>query len=250
MIKLSERLLAIAACIDPGETVADIGTDHGLLPIFLYEQRISPKIILCDLKPGPLDKAKKNIETFAPLFSPAVRQGDGLTVLAESETDTVVIAGMGGELIAAILGADLQKTRSFRKFILQPRTGSDKLREFLFANDITIIDERLAPERGRICEVITAVPGTKFSFDAAEKKSIIAAMERDLVFEINSLLLMKKDPYLEAFISRKISKEKEIIRNIEENGRNVGYLKAERAKKRIDTLETILRQVKKEIGKE
>lgn len=250
MIKLSERLLAIAACIDPGETVADIGTDHGLLPIFLYEQNKNPNVILCDLKPGPLEKAKKNIDTYVPLFSPAVRQGDGLTVLDDHETDVVVIAGMGGELISSILGADIRKTNSFRKFILQPRTCSDKLRMFLFANDFTIIDECLAMERGRICEILTAIPGTRLSFDAAEKKAIIMLMERDLVFEINSLLLIKKDPYLEVFISKKIAKEKEIIRHIEENGRNVGYLKAERAKKRIDTLETILRQVKKDIGKE
>ena len=250
MVKLSERLQKIAACINPGETVADIGTDHGLLPIFLYEQAISPKIILCDIKSGPLEKAKKNIASLAPDFAPEIRQGDGLSPLSAGEVDVVVIAGMGGELITEILYADPEKTKSVKKLILQPRTASDKLREGLFRADITIIDEYLAMERGRICEILVAVPGSKLHFDRKEKEAIIGAMQRDLVFEVSSLLLLKKDPYLPEFLEKKITKEKEIIKNIAENGRNVSYLKAEHAKKRIDALEIILHQITSDDRKE
>lgn len=250
MIKLSERLQKIAACIEPGETVADIGTDHGLLPIFLFEHAISPKLVLCDINAGPLEKAKKNIETMAPSFLADLRQGDGISLLEKGETDVIVIAGMGGELISAILEEDLKKSRSFSKWIFQPRTASEKLRETLFRHDFAIVDELLAKERGRICEIIVAVPAPKKRFTAKQKESMIGAMEKDLVFEISSLMLLKKDPLLEPFLLKKIQKEREIIKNITENGRNISYLKAESAKKRIAGFEALVEQIRKDSRKD
>lgn len=64
MIKLSDRLLCMAECVKSGEAVADIGTDHGLLPIFLYEQKRSLRLILCDINEGPLKKAEENVSRF------------------------------------------------------------------------------------------------------------------------------------------------------------------------------------------
>ncbi len=250
MIKLSERLLTMAACVDPGETVADIGTDHGLLPIFLYEQKISPKVVLCDIAAGPLEKAKKNIANYAPSFSPDIRQGDGLLPLASGEVDTVVIAGMGGELIADILAADIEKTKSFSKLVLQPRTAPEKLRKFLLLHDLTIVDERLAMERGRICEIFVATTAEKIQYSRKEKEAIIAFREKELGFEISPLLVQKKDSYLEQFITKKIEKELAIIRHIEENGRNIGYLKAERTKKRVEMLKSLLHKVKRNSRKD
>ncbi|MDD2484111.1 MAG: class I SAM-dependent methyltransferase [Eubacteriales bacterium] len=250
MIKLSERLLLMAACVAPGETLADIGTDHGLLPIFLYENKVCPKMILCDIAAGPLEKAKQNIAAYAPSFTPELRQGDGLSALQPAEVDTVVIAGMGGELIADILAFDLAKTKSYRKFILQPRTAPEKLRKFLYRNDFTIQEEHLASERGRICEVIVAVPSQKANATMEEKEARLTALDKTLAWEISPLLIKKKDPYLERFLNKKIDKELAIIKHIEENGRDVGYLKAERTKKRIKTLRLILHKITKDSRKD
>jgi len=250
MIKLSERLLSMAAYVGPGEAVADIGTDHGLLPIFLHEHGISNKLILCDVAEGPLEKARHNIREYAPAFSPDLRLGDGLIPLAPGEVDTVVIAGMGGELIMRILAEDPVKTKSFKKFILQPRTLPNKLRKFLFFNDFAIVDESLVRERGRICEVIVVTPLSAPAFTPRQKEEKAAAMERELAFEISPLLLAKKDPCLEAFLHKKIEKEQNIVSHIRANGRNVGYLKTEWAKKRVQAYKKILHRVEKDSRKD
>ena len=99
MIKLSDRLNVIAEEIEMGETVADIGTDHGFLPIFLWENRISPKVIMTDISEGSLNKAIENCRRFHPETEFDFRLGSGIDVLSEGETDDLIIAGMGGMLM-------------------------------------------------------------------------------------------------------------------------------------------------------
>ncbi len=153
MIQIPKRLAAMAEYIHWGERVADIGTDHGLLPIFLFNQKISPKVILSDIRPGPLEKAKANLLAYSPEMAADLRLGNGLETLRSGEVDTVVIAGMGGMMITEILAKDQKKTRSFRKYILQPRNGQDKLRIWLYKNGYTVNKERLVKEGNHICEV-------------------------------------------------------------------------------------------------
>ena len=115
MIKLSERLETIANLIDKNETMADIGTDHGFLPVALWERGICKKIILSDVNIGPLEKASENIHTTNPGIQFDLRLGNGLETILKGEVTTLVIAGMGGVLITEILAADLQKSKSFEK---------------------------------------------------------------------------------------------------------------------------------------
>ena len=131
MIKLSERLECIANRIDKGETVADIGTDHGYLPIYLWENKISPKVIMADISKGSLQKAKDNCKLSQPDFDFDCRLGDGLEVLKPHEVDTVVMAGMGALLIIEMLEWDIIKTRTYKKFILQPRNNLGELVKWL-----------------------------------------------------------------------------------------------------------------------
>lgn len=159
MIKLTDRLQTLADQIKQNETMADIGTDHGFLPIFLWENKISPKVIMADVSSGSLDKARCNCADLYPDEEFDLRLGNGIQVLDKGEVDAVVIAGMGGKLIAQILGEDTEKTKSFKKLVLQPRNGQGKLRCWLVENDFSIIRESLVREGKYICEVITAVPG-------------------------------------------------------------------------------------------
>ena len=107
MIKLSDRLQKIADFIEPGESVADIGTDHGFLPIALWEQGKSPHVILSDINSGPLEKARFNINKHFPEKQFDIRIGNGIQTIRPAEVDNIVIAGMGGLLIAEILGDEL-----------------------------------------------------------------------------------------------------------------------------------------------
>ncbi|MDR3072403.1 MAG: class I SAM-dependent methyltransferase, partial [Clostridiales Family XIII bacterium] len=155
---LSDRLAAIASFIEEGQSVADIGTDHAYLPLFLLEHAISPAVVITDVAEGPLAVATENLRMAGfPWFEGrdsrgaipdsvrvSVRQGDGLACIAQGETDVCVIAGMGGELIVRILDAELEKARAFKLLIFQPRTKLYELRHYLEAQGFVITRERLA----------------------------------------------------------------------------------------------------------
>ena len=101
---LNSRLSKIAEMVRKGDRVADIGTDHAYLPVYLVKSGISPFAYACDVVDGPLCNACKNIES-AAVENICIRKGDGLAAVAPSEVDTLVIAGMGGDLIMRILEA-------------------------------------------------------------------------------------------------------------------------------------------------
>lgn len=243
MVKLSDRLRRMAECVKPGEATADIGTDHGLLPIFLYENKRSSRLILCDINGGPLKKAEENVNRFLGegLFvgSFSLRLGNGLSTVDPGEVQAVIIAGMGGILISDILQADIKKARSFTRLILQPRNHSPELRQWLHKRKFEIYQEFLVREGIYICEVICARPRGDLGLtaplpefrSAAQSEPLIASesptvseigwsvssdLKNALDFEISPLWIRQKDPLLEEFLSRKISVEQKIIAKIEE----------------------------------
>ena len=158
MIKLTPRLKTIADEIEKGETMADIGTDHGFLPVYLWEAGICPQVIMADISRGSLSKAEQNCKGLHPYVDFDLRLGSGIEVLSEGEVDAVAIAGMGGILMTEILGADIHNAHSFKKLVLQPRNRIGHLRWWLYNNGFSIVNEKLVREGKYICEVITAVP--------------------------------------------------------------------------------------------
>lgn len=161
MNRLSDRLQVIADRINEGETMADIGTDHGFLPVYLVENNISPATVMADVSAPSLEKGRRNahmtVSDVSLLKRMDFRVGDGLQVLEDGEVDVVVIAGMGGKLIRDIMAADYEHTCSFRKFILQPRIGQGHLRKWMTDNGFVIINEAVAVEGAHIPEIITAL---------------------------------------------------------------------------------------------
>ena len=155
---LTDRLQMIADEIQQGETMADIGTDHGFLPLYLWEKGISPSVIMCDVSEPSLAKAKAAAGAYQFGHELDFRVGDGLQVLRSGEADDIVIAGMGGLLIRDILAFDLEKTCSFGKFILQPRNNSGILRFWLASHCFDIVKNQLVREGKFICEIITVKP--------------------------------------------------------------------------------------------
>ncbi len=164
MNRLSDRLQLIANRINEGETMADIGTDHGFLPIYLRNSGKSPKVIMADVSTPSLEKGRKNahmmVRDMSMLDDIDFRVGDGLAVLDHGEVDAVVIAGMGGKLIRDIMAADMSLTKTIKKFIMQPRIGQGHLRKWLIENGFVIIAEDVVIEGDYMPEIITAVsPG-------------------------------------------------------------------------------------------
>lgn len=241
MLRLSDRLAVIADFVQKGETVADIGTDHGLLPIFLIQRNISPKVVLSDIKPGPLEKARANLSVHLPEMKADLRLGGGLDTLENGEVDTVIIAGMGGLMIKNILEADPMKTRSFSKFILQPRNGQDKLRIWLYKHGYTIVKERLVRERNYICEVL--VVETTATVDMEARKASFSSRLENLEFEINPLLFSGKDPLLKELIECRIKIEQGIIASIRQKGSHTSFCKLANSEIRVNKLNELCRKV-------
>ena len=205
-MKLSKRIYCIADKVLPGESAADIGTDHGYVPMLLMKNNVSPKVIMSDISSGSLAKA---IETFElcglDADSADFRTGDGLDTIEAGETDDVIIAGLGGFTIIEILANDLDKSRSFHKLILQPRKHSGNLRYWLYTNGWDIISEDLAPEGKFVCEVITAVPSGQISRDPLYPEDDIRWKYPEAIVTANHDLAVKRISWKIGSISEEIS---------------------------------------------
>ena len=154
--KLSNRLALAADFVTENAAVADIGTDHGSLPIFLVSSGKCPKAIASDLRKGPLASAESNIKTAGLSNVIETRLSDGLKSIKKDEFDEAVMAGMGGILIAKLLErTDWVKNKNIR-LILQPMSHAEEVRLFLCNNGFDIIEERTCRDDGRIYSVICA----------------------------------------------------------------------------------------------
>ena len=137
---LSKRLKTVADLVTRGNIVADVGADHGYVPIYLVEENISPYCYAMDVNEGPLSKAKINIAEHELEDKIETILSDGLDAFGERKADTIIISGMGGDLIVDILA----RANDFDELILSPHKRSDLVRKYLTDNEYKIIDEKMA----------------------------------------------------------------------------------------------------------
>lgn len=167
-IKLTPRLMTAVPYIRGGRLVADIGTDHAYLPIYLCEQRrLTPVTakngetlcaIAADINRGPVERADQHIAEARLTQYIKTLQTDGLTGLDAFDPADIIIFGMGGELIASILAAAPWAGGAGKRLILQPMTHAEKLRDYLLSAGFAIIGETLSREGDRIYQTICAEP--------------------------------------------------------------------------------------------
>lgn len=138
---VSKRIEFIINNLENTEVLADIGTDHGYVPLIALERGICNKAIACDINKDPLDKARLNAILEGIGDELEFRLGGGFEPLKVSEANEVVIAGMGGNLIRDILEADLEKVKSVEYLILVPAQNPEVLRAYLYKNNYEIIKE-------------------------------------------------------------------------------------------------------------
>lgn len=154
---LDARLAMVAACIRPGSRLADIGTDHAYLPVWLVEAGVCPSAIASDLRPGPLESARRTVEAAGLSDRISLRLGDGLSTVQPGEAEDIAIAGMGGETIAAILAAAPLVQDKAVRLVLQPMSRAEELRRFLLENGFSLLAERLVTDGAHLYPVMTAV---------------------------------------------------------------------------------------------
>ena len=142
LLKLDRRLQLCADLVRNGSAVADIGTDHAYLPVWLCENQKITKAIAADINELPLLKGRQTIISHHLEHCIETRLSDGLEAINENEAEDIVIAGMGGELIATILAKTPWVKNPKYHLILQPMTKAEKLREYLYSHGFTIQNER------------------------------------------------------------------------------------------------------------
>ena len=158
-IALSGRLRTIAAMVPPGSRVADIGTDHGYLPVWLTQHSRVSFMAACDVNRGPLEHARRSAARYGLEEAISFRLGDGLSCILPEEVDTIVIAGMGGETIAAILRAAPWTNRPEYRLLLQPMTKQPLLRAWLAEHGYGFVEERLVYENHTYFPVMAVAGG-------------------------------------------------------------------------------------------
>ena len=221
-MKLTDRLLKISSLVDEWKKVADIGTDHGYIPVYLLKNNKIDYAILADVNKGPLENAKKEVRHNKLDDKVDLRLGSGLEVLNQNEVDEVIIAGMGGMLISELLEAKKSVSQTVDKLILQPMQAQNELRKYLYNNGYEILNEVLVKEDFRIYEIIVA----KYTGKNTE-------VSDDIYYEVGNKLIENNDKLLNEFINKKINSYEGIISKLE--GKNGGSIEV----KRNSTLNTI-----------
>lgn len=148
-VVLSKRLQAVASMVTAGNSVCDVGCDHGFVPIWLVERGISPKVLAMDVRSGPLSAAREHIAEYGLESCIETRLSDGLHNYNIGEADTLICAGMGGKLMMRILSEDKAKTESFREMVLQPQSEIEQFRVGLREMGYQIADEKMIEEDGK-----------------------------------------------------------------------------------------------------
>lgn len=218
-MELSKRLAAIAAMAEPGDRLADIGTDHGYLPIYLVEQNIAPSAIAMDVVEGPLARAFAHVREHGLEEKIVLRKSDGFEKLLPGEADAAVIAGMGGPLMIRILEEGKKTAESLKYLILSPQSDIPAVRRYLAENRYETVSEAMALEDGKYYTVMKVLPGagTGGPLPYIEEK-------------YGKCLLRKRDPVLFSWLI----KERETL-----DALRVSLLQAgsERAKERLAQVE-------------
>ena len=159
--RLSKRLSAVAAYVQKGSRLADVGSDHAYLPLFLVENSTIDFAVAGEVVQGPYQSALKNVAQAGQLEQIQVRLANGLSAIESSDQiDTITIAGMGGRLIADILEADLAKLAGVQRLILQPNNREDELRIWLQEQGFQIVAEEMVTENQKFYEILVVEPGT------------------------------------------------------------------------------------------
>ena len=156
-MQISDRLKLVVSFVEPCKSVADIGTDHGYVPIALVKQNTVNRAYAMDINVGPLERAEMHIREEGLEEKIEVRQSDGLENLKENEAETVIIAGMGGELTVRILKNGEKVLNTVKTLILSPHSEVFLVRKYLLSVGYDIVKEEMIFDAGKYYTVMKAV---------------------------------------------------------------------------------------------
>lgn len=188
-----------ADMVTPGSRVADVGCDHAHTDIWLLDRGQAASCIAMDVRKGPLEKARENLDIYGYSDRVELRLSDGLHELGPGEADSIIIAGMGGILTVRILSECLETAHSASELILQPQSHIREVREFLYRNGFLITNEDMCREDGKFYVAMKAVPERKARMDG-EIVCVTAAGLTGVQAEFGPVLLAGRHPVLKEYM--------------------------------------------------
>lgn len=252
---LTPRLLKIAQEIRPKEKVGDIGTDHGYLPIYLIKNHIAIEVIATDINEEPLNAAVKNIKNHGLQDYIKTKLGPGTIPLEEENLDVVIIAGMGGKLIAEILKNSNQLKKNVDRLILQPMQQQSELRRYLSEEGYCIDKDLLVEEGRRIYEILVvslrqkqapksavwtcADQGNDNTREIKKNHPKGYDLYQELEMELGFKLFNNPSFLVEKFLDQKINQMKKIIKETKGGTSEAALLMNERAQDKRKKLEEV-----------
>lgn len=246
VMKLSQRLQYIMEQIPAGSRLADIGSDHGLLPVAAVRSGRVPQAVAGEVNDGPLCAAQKQVAEAGLADRIMVRKGDGLAVIKAHEVDVITIAGMGGALITSILEQGKDKLASVKQLVLQPNVGEDILRRWLMKQQWVLIDEHIMEEDGKIYEILTAVPASASDLKQDELYRPLQlpgstlVLNRDWLIQLGPLLVNKPDEIFFRKWQLEIRKLQAVLAQVSRSELEAAQHKQEQLRKQIEQLEEVL----------
>ena len=189
MVQLSKRLSAVAQLVTITGILADVGTDHGYIPVYLTGKEQIKKAIAMDVNQGPLERAQEHIRQYGLENRIETRLSDGLQALKPKEVEGIVIAGMGGNLMKRILMQGEQVAHTAKELILQPQSEVMEFRKFLWESGYTIVAEDMVLEDGKYYPMMRVV------YENAQKE-----IPDVLALKYGEKLLEQKHPVLKQYL--------------------------------------------------
>jgi len=222
--KLPKRLKAVAAKVPPGKTVADIGTDHAMLPIYLVQSGISPRVIATDINKGPFQKAKAVVRLQGLEDHIDIRLGNGLSVFQPGEAEVVVISGLGGFTIVDIFEQSPDILPKVETLVLSPATHEGEVRKWLTRNNWIITDEDLVKDQDRIYQIIVAEQNKALTDCRLTNLKQLTNLE----YEIGPINIGEKHPLLKEYLGVKLQKYEKAIEGLQNSESAKSAAKIER----------------------
>ena len=208
MIQLSKRLNTVASFVTKGRRVADVGTDHGYVPIYLVQSGRVPYAIAMDINKGPLGHAKENIEKYNLQSSIETRLSNGLCEYNKGDAESIVIAGMGGNLMVQILSEAYDKWKDDTELVLSPHSEPELVRRYLTEKGMQIEDECMLVDEDKYYVVMRAVKGSP-------------DCKTDAHYRYGRVLLERKDEVLYSYLQKEAVKmgriEEALKKSVSEN---------------------------------
>lgn len=223
-MELSKRLNAVASLVTEGYRLADIGTDHAYIPIFLISTGKISNAIAMDVNHGPLLRAEENIRTHGLQERIITRISDGFAAMKRDEADSAIIAGMGGPLMIRILSKGADIVYSLKECILQPQSEIEKVRAFLLEEGFFFLREDMVEEDGKYYPMMKVRPprrepevrsNSEYEEPEWEEYSMYRWDETELQY--GKLLLEDKNPVLREYLQREIRIRTKILNRLKDS---------------------------------